>query len=81
MQGLPGLDYIIIRPALVYGPGDRAGLSESICQAFGFAPFSSRKETQCQNRTDVTVDYKSNRANVKDAKVTPIISQYKYYAV
>ncbi len=31
MQGLPGLDYIIIRPALVYGPGDRAGLSKSIC--------------------------------------------------
>ena len=29
ISNIKGLDYVILRPAIVYGPGDRAGLSES----------------------------------------------------
>jgi nucleoside-diphosphate-sugar epimerase len=28
LPNIPDLDYVIVRPAIVYGPGDRTGLSE-----------------------------------------------------
>lgn len=30
LGSVKGLDYVVVRPAIVYGPGDRTGLSENI---------------------------------------------------
>jgi len=60
LKGISGLDYVIVRPALVYGPGDKLGIAPRIICG---AVYSYTKETM---KFLWTKDLKINTVHVSD---------------
>jgi len=58
--GVSGLDFIIVRPAIVYGPGDVLGLTPRLMTGAVY------KETGKKMKTLYTKDMQTNTVHVKD---------------